>query len=142
MNALYYQTVNEYPFDAFPAYANGAGYVASKLAIEKIFKTVPYTRLLRHLDDVYFGLLCRDAGVKPDFDDNFTSAVEPFTGDRTYPCGLYNLHGFRFDRIKDFIVLRDDQCKNRGRFRVNDWEGMIDADNSMTKEIGKLFRWF
>ena len=78
MNALYYQTVNEYPFDAFPAYANGAGYVASKLAIEKIFKTVPYTRLLRHLDDVYFGLLCRDAGVKADFDDlsiSFTRLV-------------------------------------------------------------------
>ena len=85
-------------------YANGAGYIVSKLAIDKIFQTIPYTRVLRHLDDVYFGLLCRDAGIPAEYDDKFTNAVEPVTFDRKYPCEYYNLHGFNFDKINEFVT--------------------------------------
>ena len=59
--AKYLQTLQEYPYNKFPTYAHGAGYIASVLAVKEIVKTIPYTRVLRHVDDVYFGLLSRDA---------------------------------------------------------------------------------
>ena len=135
--AKYLQTKEEYPYETFPAYANGAGYIASKLAIDKIIETIPYTMLLRHLDDVYFGLLCRDAGVELEYDGMFTNGIEHITSDRKYPCGLYNLHGYNL--VDEFIKVRDEQCKNNTRFRVIDWKNMIDRTNSMAKEIEALY---
>ena len=96
-------------------------------------ETIPYTMLLRHLDDVYVGLLCQDAGITLEHDVNFTSGMEDITKDKKYPCGLYNLHGFL--KIDDFIEIRDRECKTRTRFRVKDWKQMMDPKNSMTKEI-------
>ena len=131
----YYQSYEEYPYSTFPEFANGAGYIASKLAIAEIYKTVPFTRLLRHLDDAYFGLLCWDSGVRMENDDNFTTGQEHVTKGGKYPCGLYNLHGFRL--IEKFVEIRNKQCEHPTQFRVdkNNWMKMIDPDNSLTKNL-------
>ena len=89
--------------------------------------------LLRHLDDVYVGLLCRNAGIELEYDSNFTNGMEGKTGDGQYPCGIYNLHGF--SKINEFVQIRDSKCKTRTRFRLENWKSFIDPENSMAKEI-------
>jgi len=136
----YIQTFEEYPYDKFPTYANGAGYVVSKLAIDRIIRVIPYTKVLRHLDDVYFGLLSRDAGIVAEYDDRFTNAVEPVSRDRKYPCEYYNLHGFDFDKINEFVTLSEKLCKHKLRFKIDEWRYYMDPENSMLKEIDSIYK--
>ena len=122
----YLQSYEDYPFDLYPDFAHGAGYAASYLAIKKMAETLPYTRVLRHVDDVYFGLLGSDAKVVKENDDNFSTALEHVTGDDTYPCELYNLHGI--NHIEKFIEIKNEQCRKWGkkRFKVTNWRELQD----------------
>ena len=132
----YSVTLEEYPYKNYPWFSNGSGYIASKLAIQKLFLTLPYTKLLRHVDDVYFGLLVWDADVNWQNDKFFTTATEHARTGARYPCGLYNLHGFV--DIDKFEETMNEQCNKKGdsgNFKVVNWQSMIDPGNSLAYQL-------
>ena len=82
---------------------------------------------MRHLDDVYFGILLRDAGITIHNDKNFTTAIEHLRKfKKTLPCGLYNIHGIY--KIEEFIEIKNSQCTTNKRFIIDDWADLQDPD--------------
>ena len=87
-------------FLVYPPYCSGAGYITSLQAIKRIREQIPYTILVPHVDDVYFGMLAYDAGVNVIHDNRFTTSAEK----KWIPCDLFNFHGYN---ISDGFVKRD-----------------------------------
>ena len=114
-NNKYYVSLLEYPYRKLPTFANGAGYAISMATIQKLGKHIPFTDVIRHLDDVYVGMLMHDAGLTWTDDSYFDIGVDNHP-DIYIPCNLYNLHQFCINQT--FVDMMDDSCKSQQLFHV------------------------
>jgi len=87
-NGKYFISPSEYPFSIYPPFCSGMGYVITKPAVSKLFQasfTVPF---MRHLDDVFVGMLAYFSNVTFVNDVRFSSSLES----EYFRCDTFNVH--------------------------------------------------
>ena len=104
-NQKYAVSNQTYPFNYYPPYANGIGYILNLSAVNKMVQShaLSKTQFLLKLDDVYFGMLAFTAQIPVTEDENFSTGmieITDFTKDVLEKqdnadlniCQKYNLH--------------------------------------------------
>lgn len=93
-----------YPFNYYPTYANGIGYILNLSAVNKLVQShaLSKTQFLLKLDDTYFGMLAFTAQIPVTEDENFSTGrlkINDFRKDVLESqdadldiCQKYNLH--------------------------------------------------
>lgn len=87
-NGKYFISPSEYPFSIFPPFCPGMGYVIKKPAVSKLYQTSFTVPFMRHLDDVFVGLLAYFSNVTFVNDVRFSSSSES----EYFRCDTFNVH--------------------------------------------------
>ena len=107
----------DYPFNVYPPFPAGQGYIISKSAVPLIYLASFYVPAsLRHLDDVFLGLLVHFSNERKNgefvglVDDNrFGNEDRRFDVRKSkWDCEQLNFH--RFNVTADFLKNRNKQC--------------------------------
>lgn len=75
----YFTTFEEYPFDTYPPYCGGPGYLMTVNTAHKVFEEMLYTKKFK-LEDAYIGLVLYRLGLNVRNIDNFIYALDKLDG--------------------------------------------------------------
>ena len=123
----YYVPEKHYPYEIYPPYCSGMTYILSPCAMRAVQKQMRRVPIIRHVDDVYVGLLVYyhnlNANIPIDLhhDARFSTAFEY----NSWRCDIFNLHQVNVD--SNFLRNKQDLCKTGYTF--NNVHGADDIYN-------------